>query len=402
MKPSSENTSKGNVMVETPRAYPRLICSLICTTTVLILSQCQSFGFDNTLTHRLITSAAIRSSALEKTLAEELGLPLGAQTWLRMSAFDTKAVGEWLREGSYQEDRPNCRADNHFHNPLLPFDRAGVTDYSARYPLFSGACNVVYPEYATIHSSATWGARFLSPTQKGPGTGNGFDWDQAREMYLGSLILPEPEVREMELALTFRALGQVLHLVQDLAVPAHVRDDFDSHVMGPIRAGAPMWEWGHNDFEFFVQQNPALIQGIEPRDVPRIPILGRRLARFWDVDQYRPENPIPSMDLDQGLAEYTNANFLSLNTIFTETLPAGQRYRFPFPRQDSTNMPQVLAKQSPLWWVRAVDDRIDAVRCVAKVKDGETMPCLLKVGYLTDEIKANVPPEYSSAPEGKN
>lgn len=55
------------------------------------------------------------------------------------------------------------------------------------------------------------------------------DWDIARRAYFDALTKGTSAERDQNLAKTFQALGQVVHLVQDLAVPAHVRDDFASH-----------------------------------------------------------------------------------------------------------------------------------------------------------------------------
>ncbi len=86
--------------------------------------------------------------------------------------------------------------------------------------------------FGSLWSNAIWGTKYTSATQKEPGvaTNNSMDWDAARTTYFTALTANDPGRRDEELAKTFQALGQILHLVQDLAVPAHVRDDFMSHM----------------------------------------------------------------------------------------------------------------------------------------------------------------------------
>ncbi|WP_161569323.1 hypothetical protein, partial [Candidatus Oscillochloris fontis] len=62
---------------------------------------------------------------------------------------------------------------------------------------------------------------------------NPHSWQRALQMY--KLAMETPREREANLAYAFRALGETMHLVADMAQPAHVRND--SHVIGdPIEA----------------------------------------------------------------------------------------------------------------------------------------------------------------------
>jgi hypothetical protein len=55
-------------------------------------------------------------------------------------------------------------------------------------------------------------------------------WDNARKYFYSALTSPGKAIREDSYAKTFQAVGQVMHLLQDMAVPAHVRNDFWSSV----------------------------------------------------------------------------------------------------------------------------------------------------------------------------
>ena len=144
-------------------------------------------AFDDLDTHPRITRPAVRASKLDATLKNELDITDGINAMLRTpSSVRPQPALEWQRIGSRLEDDPGCRASNHFHDPLRPFTSSGVSDLPS--------------------------------------------WIRARGAYFAALTLREPAAREAALAETFQALGQIMHLVQDLAVPAHVRNDFMSQL----------------------------------------------------------------------------------------------------------------------------------------------------------------------------
>src|SRR4029079_4556739 len=59
-----------------------------------------------------------------------------------------------------------------------------------------------------------------------------WSWPFARDSFFRALTELEPAAREESMAKTFRALGQLPHLVQDATVPAHVRND--SHLSATV------------------------------------------------------------------------------------------------------------------------------------------------------------------------
>src|SRR4029450_7679290 len=109
-----------------------------------------------------------------------------------------ETIQTWIAIGAASEDLPESRSLNHFHNPLKPWSGAG------------GLLG---------QSSAYWQQ---NPDQ---GLGGTWSWPVARQRLLEFLTLPAPSAREQALADTARALGQVMHLVQDAASPAHTRED---------------------------------------------------------------------------------------------------------------------------------------------------------------------------------
>gem|GEM_PF-2412755 len=289
---------------------------------------------------------------------------------------------QWLTSGSRLEDEPTCRASHHFHNPLLPFLEAMNTDLPEPLRLFCAGQG-----FGRQWSNVTWGTGAVSPTLAGAVTGNPFDWAAARRRYLDGLTLGTAAEREAALADTFLTLGHLTHLVQDLAVPAHVRNDFVSHLdLFPKRE--PFTRWFENGFERFVRRNPELVDAAQA-----MPVVfdGAPPTRFWDRDVYDGTNP--SADPVQGLAEYTNANFASANTIFTEDLAAGDPHRFPFPRQASTNLADLFQQRLTPARTQAEDAIVDLGLYLSKERDGERVGRFARAGYLTRDLIDNAAPE---------
>ena len=353
--------------------------AVFVTSSLLILTIGPAGAFDDIDTHPRITRASIRGSSLDASLKNELAMGEGVLTVLRPRSGNGQSIQRWIEDGSRLEDNPTCRATNHFHNPLKPFTSSGLEDegFLVKFGCGSG------PGL----SSVTWGTRFTSPTDRGSeATGNTFDWDAARTTYLGGLTLAKPSDSEAALAQTFETLGHVMHLVEDLAVPAHARNDFQSHLEFCIPRRTPPPRWCESGFERFVRLNPELVDNALGESIG---FAGQQVTRFWDVDQYNGTNP--SADVIQGLAEYTNANFASQFTIFTESRPLSDHHRFPYPRESSTNIADLFPHRIVLEPVRAKDAKVDRALYIEKTGDGETIKHFAKVGYLWSDLVSMSP-----------
>jgi hypothetical protein len=58
------------------------------------------------------------------------------------------------------------------------------------------------------------------------GYGGYYSWFDIRQYYYDALIEENNTERDANFAETFRGLGQLMHLVQDMSVPEHARNDF--------------------------------------------------------------------------------------------------------------------------------------------------------------------------------
>lgn len=188
--------------------------------------------------------------------------------------------------------------------------------------------DVSWTDICTVkYSAVTLATRYLSP----PPTGQKTDvqpwyqnWDYARTTYYEALTTTDNTLRSNAFEYTFLTLGHVLHLLQDMGVPAHTRNDFASHRIsvngGPKR----------QPYEHYVRENPTLVT--EMTVTPSF--ANKRLTDFWDAEKYNGSNPSTLTDI--GLAEFSNANYLSDYTIPNNgTTP---QHTFPYPHIGSANI----------------------------------------------------------------
>ena len=305
-------------------------------------------------THRQLNEWAatqnIAGFSLDEKLRDQLGLKEGVE-----EIIDEKQIFRWIGDGGAFEDNPSNlpvlgrainlflhRYVNHFHNPLLPWNQAG----------FSG---IVGGLSLSGESSILW-------AQKPVGTQSLFgdwSWRDAQNYFYNGLTNPDKNTREDNLAKTFRSVGQHMHLVQDLSVPAHTRDD--AHVFYSYEKWlAKQQKKDSNkisEFDKLIGLTPIVFDPsvllFSPDALAPVPI-----ARISDTDQYFTTmfpDPTVTLGTKIGLAEYVNANFFSKDTILTP--------EFPYPTWSS---------------VEEYDETIDVATgkkrtYLRKIADGETI-----------------------------
>jgi len=369
----------------------RKLCFIIIITIASLISGNIS-AFDNEITHRILTGEAIENSKVKinKYLEKNMNLPIGVNTLLKgklnLPNGAVKPVEwpikKWLMEGSFLEDVPNCRASNHFHNPLREWTESGMRDQ----PWFIDwwCSEGLYPP-ENIKSAVHWATGYTAPSPGGAkvNTGNAWDWDYAREYYYtyltgkdfqGNVVASSQDQREEYFAESLQSLGQVLHVLQDMAVPAHVRDDFKSHLEWfgiTLETLFSPNEWIGEKFEYYVKKHSELIYGAEGGELTE-----PSLTKFWDTNNYTGQDPDGLNSLITGLAEYTNMNFASKNTIFAEDF-----------LNDSYIDGGMLPKT-----VSAEDNMPDTSFWIEKTGDGEILTYFVKPTYFTGEIL--IEPDY--------
>jgi hypothetical protein len=286
-------------------------------------------------THRAINKdiaeRTISGCSFDEYLKSSLGITAGYKQ--KLVALDAggknieQSIEEWLGYGGEQEDRPGSlwdyvkgkpsRSNNHFHNPLRLWDEdeAGLDD-------------TVLGMHYTGQSQVLWGQ---NTTQN---LGGNWSWQDARRYFYIALAgrnLDGTEVAETSAnknayyAYTFRAVGQLMHLVGDASVPAHVRNN--AHPEDSLGIGyESAVEKFRTETRYGTLWNDLLSSPItfdkSILDIPSTyPSATVPISRIVDTDKYSGDNPDITRTANGtpqviGLAEYTNANFLSNGTMF--------------------------------------------------------------------------------------
>ena len=278
----------------------------------------------NEPTHELVNREAARSSGLDGRLKNTLGFTGGLQ-----EPFQGTTALRWLELGGRYEDQGRflnllggtARYLRHFHDPLQPWDTAGLR-------LITGQ----------FESSVRWMQRADQDMQA---VGGKWAWADARRYYFTALTAPSPTAREQAFADTFRALGQLTHLVTDASVPEHTRNDI--HPMGFAFGNYEYWVSnqhglvGSAEEAAFVanflasplRPDPAVQQHATGDGLATMPV-----ARLIDTDTYRGLETGPNVTLGPaiGIAEVANANFFSEDT---------GNFPFPYPFPNPTILERV-------------------------------------------------------------
>jgi hypothetical protein len=138
------------------------------------------WSYDDELTHPKITKAIIEKWNIISE--HRIGL----------------AEEKWIIEGSIKEDWPATRSTNHFYDPIR--DRG---------------LNIV-KGVPSFNSAVDWAkSSFLQKKDLGAD----YSWETAINSY-----------KQGDYKKAFLSLGHILHLLEDMSVPAHVRND--QHIDG--------------------------------------------------------------------------------------------------------------------------------------------------------------------------
>jgi hypothetical protein len=247
----------------------------------LLSNSFSSYAYDP-VTHQKISAQAFSASTLanDPMILDSMGLPpLATNPTFPNSVYfpEQKTINELFEDGAkFEDDFP--RSINHFFNPLTGLG------------LFSGS--TASPDWAI------------------DGTGDyssvKYSFDAARQYFYTALTDPGSiSYRQTQFGLMFRSLGQVIHHIQDMAQPQHVRGDAHCDILPCNLIG---------------KYNPSLYEQYT-KSVRNLPYTGYdpvysdadtttfNVARkFWTTTV--------KDNSGKGIAEYTNRGFVSAGTNF--------------------------------------------------------------------------------------
>jgi hypothetical protein len=295
----------------------------------------------NQVTHKAINKyiadkgSSLVAASLHEYLQQQLGMQKGLEEFV-----NNKMIFDWIGDGGEYEDSGG-RVVNHFLDP--------VTNKG-----------LLIGQSALVWATLPVGEQNLTPISS---------WNDVRAYYYKALTSINDSVREEYFALTFQGLGQVMHLVQDMSIPAHARNDMHPSA-GIIGKGDPFEKWAE---KHITNQTPF------STSYPAYNYLPHQAASFlipqlFDTDQYNGNNPDITVSSGSiGLAEYTNANFLSAGTVF-------KHYDYP------SYKPAISVAENP----QTIDGNV--ILYLKKIDEGQTMDFFARAGLffnkLTGDYKA--------------
>jgi hypothetical protein len=254
--------------------------------------------FDNLTTHRAITEIAVQSDScvLHDYLVKELGYAKGVLTKFKSPATiggttQTWTVTEWLAYGADVED-DDSEIRRYLRHFMVPMGDKGLDLDDGLAPWID---------------SFRWGYKQRD---------NAWDLETVHKSLRTAFAERDLESREHPFAVAFRALGQVLHLLEDKASSPHSRND--PH---------PGWR-PEEDYAKAHYGTPAKIVRYTVIDSltggpPSYKLNStlpnhKRFFRFFDTDQWTGQGGFAGFAADQppGLCELVNINFFSGDTVF--------------------------------------------------------------------------------------
>lgn len=326
----------------------RLTNRIIPLLLIFVLSRPTESKAYDIRTHEALNQRAVLASQLDTRLREALNFSNGVQ-----EVFVEKSVIDWIGTGGILEDEPVRRTRNHFHYPLRsPWQSAGLDDFP-----FTGISSIIW----------------------GQNSSQGFSWINARRAYKTALTASSRAERDQGFADMFRGLGQVMHLIADSSVPAHVRND--QHAL-PI-PGDPYEDWVEDQADPQTGETPEQAQQrflsafvptptFPDLSILNLPIGGQDatdapvpIARLWDTDRYDGTDLPITLFSQIGITEYTNANFFSKDTVFANQLPATQTHFSPFP--SSADVEEVVDRSTNRKYWRTIGATLEEPQHLAVV-----------------------------------
>jgi hypothetical protein len=288
-------------------------------------------------THREIGTAAVDRSDLDAILRTRYRVDGGAAFFINGETVQT-----WIAIGAAREDVPGVRSVNHFHSPLKPWPNAGG---------LLGQSSIYWQQ---------------NPEQ---GIGGTWSWAVARQRFFDFLTLPAPAARAQALADTARALGQLMHMVQDAASPAHTREDphlihdgYEARIEELRRSSEAPLRARFQDFLTAPSTLPATSIFTVTGD-PQAPV---PVARLIDTDRFAGTVQSYSTGAEAGLAEYTSGGYVSDDTIFLG---------FALPRRESLGVAAADPPETP-----------GARRYFPMTTDGDTITHFVAEGALYERL----------------
>lgn len=242
---------------------------VIGSVSILTLSS-YCFSYEQP-THQELSEAAAKQSTIFKNAGfiTQLGYRSGdaESLYLYYAGGGTRTILDLIRKGATDED-DGAQSLHHFYNPV------DGSPLSTAYPYSKSSPQWALSDPANKYNlDAFYSAYYSGLTSR----------DVTRDKYFSAM---------------FESLGHIIHHVQDMAQPEHVRDD--PHLIVPVFN----YEWDPSLYESYsmAQVRDKKLDGLI--STASAPIHMPSAISYWDTNN------------NDGLAEFTNSNFVSKDSNF--------------------------------------------------------------------------------------
>jgi hypothetical protein len=195
---------------------------------------------------------------------------------------------DWIEHGGFSADEPEVFASfRHFYDPLENAGKRYLRDHLDDIESYTWIVNpkIDHVEWALSHAE------------------HQYNWTNGKTAMISALQSPDKDFQNEEMAFAYRALGETLHLIADMGLPAHVRDD--SHPS----EGSTGWYLGSPDwFEVY------MAEFAENDDKAIEDLFKKGKLDLSLMDAFRSAKTVE--DIAVKLAKYTNENFFTGQTIY--------------------------------------------------------------------------------------
>ena len=318
---------------------PRRFAILCSTALALFGSACASCGHDIPV-HWLITQYAAES-ALQESIDFKVFLNVISNDGSSVLAATNYMVNGSGLEDGVRIDAGGLRSYNHFYDPLDNLYGHGLSDYPPEKRLLIGRNSFDWASTFNCFGINFPGEVLLDQNEN---TTNVYSWQNARVYESNGLTALTQSQRQSALTNMFRAVGQVMHLLEDASQPQHVRNEQHlSGIVSPWRS--PIEDYGL-DHQCQLNYQGGMLAWQSNGFT--------KLQDFWDRQLYDGANSLTQKSAvlnsdanggpQLGLAEWCNANFLGDRHSYAEYYLPGSIEYYPFPsRNTSTDFLQVRA-----------------------------------------------------------
>jgi hypothetical protein len=288
-----------------------VLLSIVCATS----SPLDLFGYGTTTHAQISFHAYDAASNIQANFFKALQIPSDQEFSVDSEIHNGQF---WVLVGSKREDDdplvllsgpvPAARVIFHFFDPAFG---QGLT-FSSR--ACSAQTSVFAPEWAIFGEGSGVLGLFGIPVKTFSGVPNNSAYfpspspistpiSGARGHFLAGLTSGSPTDRNEELGLMFQSLGQVIHLIQDVSQPQHVRNDAHLNPSSDSAVGLLA--------QILCGRNPSLYETWVDNNFSTQTYAGYQIP-FFDLP-----TKFFADGFGRGLAEFTNQNFVSRGTNCT-------------------------------------------------------------------------------------